>query len=253
MKLAPRPYLRAVSLKPDPERNAREYPFHIPAVRKLDTLNLHRDVTFLVGENGTGKSTLLEAIAIAWGFNAEGGSRNFHFSTRASHSDLYRHLRLVRSHKRPRDGYFLRAESFFNVATQIEELDREGGGPKIIDSYGGRSLHEQSHGESFFALMHGRFRGNGLYVLDEPEAALSPMRQLQLLRRMDELVKLESQFLIATHSPMLLAYPSARILLLDDAGFREVAYRDTEHYKTTRRFFDAPEQTLRRYLDEEPG
>lgn len=252
MKLAPRPYLRAVTLKPDAARSHTEYPFCIPAVRKLETLQLHRDVTFLVGENGTGKSTLLEAIAIAWGFNAEGGSRNFHFSTRASHSELYRHLRLVRSFKRPRDGYFLRAESFFNVATHIDELDKEGGGPRIIEGYGGQSLHEQSHGESFFALMHERFHGNGLYILDEPEAALSPMRQLQLLRRMHQLVKLESQFVIATHSPMLLAYPNARILMLDDQGFRETTYRDTEHFRVTRRFFDNPEQTLAWYLAEEP-
>jgi predicted ATPase len=140
VKLAPRPYLRAVGLKSDAARDPLQYPYCIPAVRKLETLNLHRDVTFLVGENGTGKSTLLEAIAIAWGFNAEGGSRNFHFSTHACNSELHRHLRLVRSFKRPRDGYFVRAESLFNVATQIEELDKEGGGPKIIDGYGGRSL-----------------------------------------------------------------------------------------------------------------
>lgn len=254
MNLAERPYLRAVTLKPDTDRDPLAYPFCIPAVRKLETLQLHRDVTFLVGENGTGKSTLLEGISIAWGFNAEGGSRNFHFSTRASHSELHRHLRLVRSHKRPRDGYFLRAESFFNVATHIEELDKEpGGGALLIDAYGGQSLHEQSHGESFFALMHERFRGNGLYILDEPEAALSPMRQLQLLSRLHELVKMKSQFVIATHSPILLAYPHARILMLGDHGYAETPYRETEHFRVTRRFFDNPEQTLAQYLGEEPG
>jgi predicted ATPase len=248
VKLPERPYLRSVAMKPDTARDPLQYPFCIPAVRKLETLHLHQDVTFLVGENGTGKSTLLEGIAIAWGFNAEGGSRNFHFSTRASHSELYRHLRLVRSHKRPRDGYFLRAESFFNVATHIEELDKEPGGDRIINGYGGQSLHEQSHGESFFALTHTRLRGNGFYILDEPEAALSPMRQLQLLGRLHELVRLQSQFLIATHSPILLAYPHARILVLDDNGYAETDYRDTEHFRITRRFFDNPEGTLEEYL-----
>jgi predicted ATPase len=250
VKLSERPYLRSVALKPDATRDSMRYPFCIPAVRKLETLNLHRDVTFLAGENGTGKSTLLEAIAIAWGFNAEGGSRNFHFSTRSSHSELYQHLRLVKSHKRPRDGYFLRAESFFNVATHIEELDKEPGGPKIIDGYGSHSLHEQSHGESFFALMHKRMRGNGLYILDEPEAALSPMRQLQMLSRLHELVRLQSQFVIATHSPILLAYPQARILVLDENGYAETSYRETEHFRITRRFFDNPEGTLAQYLGE---
>src|SRR6185437_11920677 len=158
------------------------YPFSIPALRGLKTLVLNERVTFLVGENGSGKSTLIEAIAVAAGFNAEGGTRNMTVSTRASHSDLHDHLRLVREAKSPRDGYFLRAESFFNVATHIEELDAEPAGARpIIESYGGVSLHEQSHGESFLALVLNRFGGRGLYILDEPEAALSVHGQLGLM------------------------------------------------------------------------
>jgi predicted ATPase len=168
------PYLREVSLKRDGVANYDEYPFSIPAVSKLYGLVFHRNVTFIIGENGCGKSTLLEAMAVAWGFNPEGGTINFRFSTRASHSDLHKHLCLVKSPHRPRDGFFLRAESFFNVATDIDRMDSEPSfSPPVIDSYGGRSLHEQSHGESFLALMLNRFRGNGLYILDEPEAALS--------------------------------------------------------------------------------
>lgn len=170
------PYLREISLKREKGLPEGEYPFTIAAVKNLQTIAFNPDVTFIIGENGTGKSTLLEAVAVGLGLNPEGGSRNFHFSTRASHSQLWQHLRIVRSWSRPRDQYFLRAESFFNVATEIEALDKEPGGPPIINAYGGVSLHEQSHGESFFALMMNRFRGNGLYLLDEPEAALSPMR-----------------------------------------------------------------------------
>jgi len=148
-------------------------PFDLPTVRGLNTLAFHPDVTFLVGENGSGKSTLLEAIAVLWGFNPEGGTINFNFSTRPSHSDLYKYLRVVRSHKRPKDGFFLRAESFFNLATNIEQLDAEPSfTPPVTESYGGRSLHEQSHGESFLTLLLHRFGGSGFYVLDEPEAAL---------------------------------------------------------------------------------
>jgi predicted ATPase len=169
-----RPYLREVSLKRDAVANYDEYPFSIPAVRELYGLEFHREVTFIVGENGCGKSTLLEAMAVAWGFNPEGGTVNFRFSTRASHSDLHNHLRMVKSLHRPKDGFFLRAESFFNVATDIDRMDAEPSfAPPVINSYGGRSLHEQSHGESFLALMLNRFGGNGLYILDEPEAALS--------------------------------------------------------------------------------
>ena len=177
------------------------YPFNLPVVRSLDELSFHPKVTFLVGENGSGKSTLIEALAIAWGFNAEGGSRNFNFGTRASHSALHQFVRPIRSASRAKDGYFLRAESHFNVATQVEELG--------VSGYGDVSLHEQSHGESFFALLDNRFWGEGLYILDEPEAALSPNRQLSFLVRMHELIAQKSQFIIATHSPIILGYPNA--------------------------------------------
>jgi predicted ATPase len=245
-----RPYLREVSLKRDKIPDYNSYPFSIAAVRKLQTLKFQPDVTFFVGENGTGKSTLLEAIAIALGFNAEGGTKNFAFSTRASHSELHQYLSIVRSFRRPRDGFFLRAESFFNVASDIERMDREPSSTsKIIKAYGGRSLHEQSHGESFLALMTQRFRGNGLYILDEPEAALSPTRLLSVLRRMRQLVERESQFIIATHSPILLAYPNAKIFVLDENGFIETAYEDTEHYAVTRQFLNDPAGILKRLFE----
>ena len=248
------PYLREISLKREKGFPAGQYPFTIPAVKTLQTIAFSPDVTFIIGENGTGKSTLLEAVAVGLGLNPEGGSRNFHFSTRASHSQLWQHLRIVRSWSRPRDQYFLRAESFFNVATEIEALDKEPGGPPIIAAYGGVSLHEQSHGESFFALMMNRFRGNGLYLLDEPEAALSPMRQLQMLRRMRELTMLDSQFIIATHSPILLAYPNALILTLDESGYHRTTYTETEHYRVMKAFLDDPDEGVRRALSiDNPG
>jgi predicted ATPase len=195
------------------------------------------------------KSTLLEAIATAWGFNPEGGTRNFRFQTRASHSPLYECMRLVKSVKRARDGFFLRAESFFNVATEIEVLDSEPAPtPPIIDSYGGRSLHEQSHGESFFSLMSHRFGGNGFYVLDEPEAALSPSRQLAMLLRMRELVGMQSQFVIATHSPILMAYPDAWIYQIGSNGLDRVELEDTEHYIVARRILNDPRGQVRKLL-----
>lgn len=222
-----------------------EYPFSIPAVRNLNKVAFHPAVTFLVGDNGAGKSTFLEAIATAWGFNAEGGSRNFRLATRGSHSSLCDYLRLVKGVRRPKDGYFLRAESFFNVATEIEHLDKEPSfGPPIIDSYGGRSLHEQSHGESFFALLMHRFHGQGLYLLDEPEAALSPTRQMAMIARIHQLVEQESQFVIATHSPILMAYPNAQILLIDANGIRPVRYTETEHYIVTKDFLNRHEKLV---------
>ncbi len=216
----------------------------IPAIRTLTELKLTRPITFFAGENGSGKSTLLEAIAAAYGFNPEGGSKNFNFSTQESHSRLFDRLRLIKGVPYARDGFFLRAESFYNVASEVDRLNREAPSPSFLKSYGGKSLHQQSHGESFLALALNRFQANGLYILDEPEAALSPSRQLTLLARFHQLVQQNAQFLIATHSPLLMAYPDAEILWLDDAGMRSVSYTDTEHYLITRRFLENPRRML---------
>ncbi len=238
--MLPKQFVLDVRLRRETVPAFDAYPFDLPVVRALDVLPLHPNVTFLVGENGSGKSTLLEAIAVAWGFNAEGGSTNFNFGTRPSHSPLADHLRLAKGMRRPKDGFFLRAESFFNVATEVERLG--------VSGYGARSLHAQSHGESFFALMTTRFRGNGFYVLDEPEAALSPQRQLAALTRFHQLVAQDSQFVIATHSPILLAYPGATIYQLSEVGIERVDYDDAEPVTLTRAFLGAPERFLRGLL-----
>ena len=224
-------YIRGVRLKTPVEPDS--YLHSLPAVRHLaqvEALTFSRAVTFLVGENGTGKSTLLEAIAVAAGFNAEGGTRNFSFSTSSTHSPLHRHLTLIKD-AFPKDGFFLRAESFYNAASYIDALDEiPAGRPPISASYGGKSLHKQSHGESFLALVQNRFGGDGLYLLDEPEAALSPTRLMTLMAHLHALVQKRSQFIIATHSPMLMAYPGAQVYELSAAGIRPVDYRETEHY-----------------------
>ena len=239
-------YTAEVRLNREKVPSFKCYPFALPAVRRLKTLALHPAVTFFIGENGSGKSTLLEAIAVASGFNPEGGSKNFRFGTRESHSDLHKYLRISKGVPRPRDGFFLRAESFFNVATQIEELDAEpGAGPPIGPSYGDRSLHEQSHGESFLALLVNRFRGKGLYILDEPEAAFSPHRQLSVITRIHDLVQEKSQFLIATHSPILMAYPHSYIYSFSPNKIERIKYHDTEHYRVTRDFLANPERMLK--------
>ncbi len=247
-------YLMQVSLKRDEISSFDRYPFSLPVVRHLDKLDFHPQVTFLIGENGSGKSTLLEALAVSLGFNPEGGTKNFRFDTRTSHSELHRYLRIAKGIKRPRDGFFLRAESFFNVATEIERLDSEPSfGPPVIDSYGGHSLHEQSHGESFLALMNNRFGGQGLYLLDEPEAALSPHRQLSVLVRIHDLVRENSQFVIATHSPILMAYPGAWIYNLSADGIEKLDYHETEHYRVMHDFMVNPERMLKLLLEESSG
>ena len=250
-------FLVHVQLLRDAVPSFDEYPFGLSAVRALDTLTLHPNVTFLIGENGSGKSTLVEAIAIGLGLNPEGGSRNFNFSTRSSHSPLCDFLRLRRGIRRPRDCWFLRAESFFNVATEIENLDASSppsqANPPIGPAYGDDSLHEQSHGESFFALFRNRFKGNGLYLLDEPEAALSPMRQMSFLSVLHDLVGKKSQFIIATHSPIIMAYPNAWIYVLGGSEIKRVPYKETEHYKVTRDFLMRTEQMLPILMGEQPG
>jgi len=249
--LADTPFIRGVSLLRADVPSFERYPYSIPAVRHLDELPLDY-VTIFVGENATGKSTLVEAIAVAAGFNPEGGSRNFSFATHPTHSGLVQALRLIRGVRRPRTGYFLRAESYYNVATEIARLDEiPDAGPLISPAYGG-DPHTRSHGESFLALAVHRFGKQGLYVLDEPEAALSPAGCIRLLLRMRQLVAEGGQFIYATHSPLLMAYPGATIYLIDDAGPRKVAFDELEHVRLMRDFLAAPERFVQALLEEPP-
>ena len=225
----------------------QEYVAHLPVVRYVmekGSFKLTKPVTILVGENGVGKSTRLGGLAVALGFNPEGGTVNYSFATADSHSPLHRYLAVSRGVKRNRDGYFLRAESFYNAASYLDELEHTPGCGGVLSSYGGKSLHHQSHGESFMSLVANRFGGQGLYLLDEPEAALSPMRQMELLCHMNELVKQNSQFIISTHSPILMTYPDADLWELSRDGMRQVSYRETEHYQLTRNFLENPERML---------
>ncbi len=238
-------FLRALVVVRERVASFDEYPFNIPSLHALERLELDPAVTILVGENGSGKSTLIEAIAVAAGFNAEGGSRNFNFATARTESSLADAVRLVRGIRRPKTGFFLRAESFFNVASEIDRLRDDPSGDLAEIAYGGKSLHERSHGESFLALALHRFSSNGLYVLDEPEAALSPQNCLTFLLRMRQLVDQGSQFVLATHSPLLMAYRGATIYTLTEQGPRKTKFDNVEHVRLTKDFLNEPERYLR--------
>ena len=234
--VTPGPFIESVFLDRTKIYDPTHYAFNLPSLKNFSKLDLHPQVTFFVGENGSGKSTMLEAIAIANGLNAEGGSRNMMFATRESHSELHKALKLRRYHALIPDAWFVRSESLFNVATEIENLG-------VGNSYGDKSLHEQSHGEAFMTLIENRF-GQGLYFLDEPEAALSPQRQLEFLILLDHIVSQDSQLVIATHSPIIMSYPNARIYSFSEAGILPIEYKETEHYLVTKTFLDNPERML---------
>lgn len=241
-----RPFIRRMELKREEVPDFNRYPFCIPAIGRLETLEFHEKVTFLTGENGTGKSTLMEAIAVACGFCPEGGGRNFRLETRATHSDLWRYLRTERGPLSPRDGYFLRAESFYNVASYLEDLDE--GYPfasHILDIYGGASMNVPT-AKAFLPCCRIGWGGTVCDLFDEPEAALSPMRQMAMLTRLHQLAEEGCQFIIATHSPILLAYPDSRIYQLDEDGVRVISYEECAPYRLTRRFLN----DYRRMTDE---
>lgn len=219
---------------------------NITSIRDLDTLTFHKNVTFFVGENGSGKSTLLEAMAISYGFNPEGGTRNYSFSTYDSHSELCDALRLIKNGKQSKYGYFLRAESFYNVASKEEDYSRDPSNP-----YPSLELHKRSHGESFLCAAQNYFTDGSVYLLDEPEAALSPQRQLTLLLEIYEWAHRKSQFFIVTHSPILMGLPDAEILSFDEGKIHPCEYEDTDSYKITKTFINHKEDMLRRLLQED--
>ncbi len=234
-------YVRELSFKDNIKINKKEYPFNIPAIKNFSKIVFHPAVTFFVGENGTGKSTLLEAIAILNKLNPEGGSKNFNFKTKDTHSHLNSVMKLIWN-KTPKDSFFLRAESFYNVCNELEDnLNHDGA---VFLNYGGNSLHLKSHGEAFLALIQNRFWGNGLYILDEPEAALSPNKQMEMLASIHNVINNNSQFIIATHSPIILSYPNSTIFHFGDKYIEEIEYEKTDHYIVTKSFLNQREKFL---------
>ncbi|MNI20342.1 recombination protein F [compost metagenome] len=238
-------FLREIYKLDDTIQTPHQYPFNIPSIRSLTQLKLRKNVTFFVGENGSGKSTLLEAIAYQCGFNTAGGSRNNLFELASSDAKLGNYIRLSWMPKM-NTGFFLRAESFYNFANHIDDIAKEN--PSVYQAYGGRSLHEQSHGESFLSLFKNRFGRKGIYLLDEPEAALSPARQLVFLSIIHELQN-HAQLIIATHSPILLGYPHAEIYNFDEQPLRTIQYEETAHYQITRRFLENRKSYLSELID----
>jgi predicted ATPase len=237
-------FIKALRLDMPGDERSTIYPFSIPAIRSLERMEFKSPVTFFVGENGSGKSTLLEAMAVKLRFNPEGGSRDLLFETSATHSELCDFLTLERQ-GHFKDGFFLRAESFYNVASALEGVGSS------FSAYGGKPLHHQSHGESFLSLLNNRLRGQGVYLFDEPEAALSPQRQLSVLTLLHRLVRHQSQLIIATHSPILLAYPEATIYEFSGEGIRQIAYEDTEHFRITRDFLNRHQRMVEILISEE--
>lgn len=233
-------YIKSVDLIKEPKKD--KYLLDLPIVKflKSSEIRFNNPVTFIVGENGSGKSTLIEAIAVAYGFNAEGGTKSFFFETNSTVSELSQCIKLGKSGMLG-DGFFLRAESFYNFATYTDRIG--------ATRFGDKSLHTQSHGESFLATIQNRFTEKGVYILDEPEAALSPMRIMTLLIEINHLVSIGSQFIISTHSPILMAYPGADILQLNPDGIEHVKYNETEHYIVTKEFLNHTDRMLSMLLD----
>jgi predicted ATPase len=250
--------LKKIAILRERVMDRRSYPFSVPAIANLDEIILKSRACFFAGENGTGKSTLLEAIAAHYGFGPEGGNRNFrNDTTESNHSidPLVRALRLSFD-VRTGAGYFLRAESFFNTVSHMDALDKEEScSPPISAFYGGRSLHTRSHGETFFTLLEHKFQRNGLFLLDEPEAALSPQRQLALIVLIHDVLRKfkDAQFIISTHSPILLGYPNAQILSFDDGQICEIEYEETAPLQIVRRFVNDRNSLLNELLEETPS
>lgn len=228
-------FIKEIKLLKDKIENPSIYPFNIDVIKNFNNLKLESPVTFLIGENGVGKSTFIEALAIACNLNPEGGTQNFNFSTKNTHSDLYKYISLNKIGI-PETKYFLRAESFYNVSSEIIRISEENYGGPIYQFYGG-DLHECSHGEAFLKLIQNRFSKNGLYILDEPEAALSPTKQMTLLSLIHNLVENGSQFIISTHSPILITYKNGIIYDLNN-NFKKVKYEETEIYNIYKMFLE---------------
>lgn len=235
-------FIKKIEIAKEDFPNTEQYPFNIEIIKNFETLNLTKNVTFLVGENGIGKSTFIEALAVACGLNAEGGTGNFMFTTRETDYELSDYIKIEHFQRRIETKFFLRAESFYNVASEIERLG--------VSGYGIKSLHKVSHGESFIQLVQNRFTKNGLYILDEPEAALSPSRQMTLLCLINELANQGSQFIIATHSPILISYIDGEILDLNN-NFKKISYEETEIYQTYKMYLEHPYEMQRRLFANE--